>query len=82
MTGFFHHSGNFSSQIDYILTKSGCTLSNLVSIFDMQDINTSSHVPVTMSMNQIVSVTLSSKQSKPTKAVMKLKWKKVEKDKF
>ena len=37
---FFHHSGNSSSQIDYILTKSGCTFGNLVSIFDMQDINT------------------------------------------
>ena len=79
---FFHHSGNSSSQIDYILTKSGCTLDNLVSIFDMQDINTSSHVPVTMSLNQFVSVTLSRKQSKPTKAVMKLKWEKVDKDKF
>ena len=77
-----HHSGNSSSQIDYILTKSGCTLSNLVCIFDMQDINTSSHVPVTMSLNQFVSVTLSRKQSKPTKAVMKLKWEKVDKDKF
>ena len=79
---FFHHSGNSSSQIDYILTKSGCTLGNLVFIFDMQDINTSSHVPVTMSLNQFVSVTLSRKQSKPTKAVMKLKWEKVDKDKF
>ena len=48
----------------------------------MQDINTSLHVPVTMSMNQFVSVTLSRKQSKPTKAIMKLKWEKVDKDKF
>ena len=69
-------SGNSSSQIDYILTKSGCILGNLVSIFDMQDINTLSHVPVTMSMNQLVSVTLSRKQSNPTKAIVKLKWEK------
>ena len=42
----FHHSGKSLSQLDYILTKSGCVFNNSVVICDMLDINKSSHVPV------------------------------------
>ena len=78
---FFHQSGKSSSQIDYILTKPGCTLSNSV-IYDMQDINTSSHVPVTMSTTQYLSVTSNKRHLKSDKVVKKLKWDKIDKDRF
>ena len=78
---FFHHSGKSSSQIDYILTKSGCTSSNSVVISDMQATNTSSHVPVTMSTNQYAAVTSSNKH-KPVKRSKLLKLDKIDKDRF
>ena len=79
---FFHHSGKSFSQIDYILTKPGCTLSNSVVIYDMHDINTSSHVPVTMSTTQYLSVTSNKRHHKSVTVVKKLKWDKIDKDRF
>ena len=48
----------------------------------MQDINTSSHVPVTMSTTQYLSVTSNKRQHKSDKVVKKLKWDKIDKDRF
>ena len=48
----------------------------------MQDINTSSHVPVTVSTNQYVSKTVHNKHVKTNKCVKKLQWDKINKDKF
>ena len=56
---FFLHSGKSYSQIDYILTKSNSgRMVSSVDIYDIKDINTSLHVPVTMSTNQSVSKTV------------------------
>ena len=48
----------------------------------MQDINTSSHVPVTMSTTQYLSVTSNRRHHKSDKVVKKLKWDKIDNDKF
>ena len=79
---FFHLSGKSSSQIDYFLTKTDCAIGSSVVICDMQDINTLSHVSVTVCTNQYVYETVLNKHVKTNKCVKKLQWDKINKDTF
>ena len=73
---FFHHSGNSSSQIDYVMTTDKHFLRNYcVSGKDYE--NTSSHVSVSASLSMSVGTSVSM-NNKPNKPVKKLLWHKTD----
>ncbi|MCG8033679.1 MAG: endonuclease/exonuclease/phosphatase family protein [Candidatus Thiodiazotropha taylori] len=79
---FFHHSGKSSSQIDYALSKSDSGIVSRVNINDMHELNTSSHVPVTIVTNQSRAISIRNKSSKTIHPTKRLQWDKLDKDKF